>query len=291
MAKPAQNESMVSGAAYPVAWRVLSALLFTVSRGSLAVITALVVLGFVFSPPLLVRVAIFLVLIPGLAAALIRQVFMVDVGIREGGLSVHRRGLFQRGRKIELEQGAIKRVAPWRIPLPGPGLSIFSGLGHERRHYALQTDNPTPLLNAAAPGDNPPPSSLAQAMLVYARARWAAGIARWYHLLFKFGLFGLLPVFVAFRLHQYIMYGGLFGQYYLHGLEPYLSTLVYYWVMILIYLVLYAAFWRGLLEVSALMTARFKPARAMAVRKWGEILVRVLYYGGIPAFIVWRSFG
>ncbi|MGY6587964.1 MAG: hypothetical protein ACXIUB_06690 [Wenzhouxiangella sp.] len=201
---------------YPPGWRLVAATLFLLSRLSPFVIALMFFLGWVISPPLLVRLVLFLMLIPGLMLWLLQRIFAVD-------------------------------------------------------------------------GQYPAPLRLADASLPYARAKAQSRLARWHWPWFKFGVFGLFPVLVVFRLHQNVMYGGLLGQYYLHGLAPWLSSLAYYWIVYTIYLVLFAAFWRGWVELGCWAGARFLPARAGTFRRWGEALALVVYFIGIPAFIVWRS--
>jgi hypothetical protein len=124
--------------------------------------------------------------------------------------------------------------------------------------------------------------------LVYAQAKRIAGLSRWYHILIKFGIFPLLPTIIIFRLHQYVVHGGMFGQYYLHGLQPYLSTFAYHWIIVVIYLVLYASIWRALAEGASLLAARYTPSRAVMVRRWSERGAMLFYYGGVPVLMAIR---
>ena len=119
-------------------------------------------------------------------------------------------------------------------------------------------------------------------------AKQAFGRSRWYHLAAKFPLFALLPTAVLFNAHQHIAYGGLLGQYYLHGLRAYLLTFAVYWVTVAIYLVLYASTWRALGEAAALLAAWTAPSRAARVRRGVEVGCRVLYYGGVPVLLALR---
>src|SRR4030095_10338673 len=84
-------------------------------------------------------------------------------------------------------------------------------------------------------------------------ARWAEARARraptlWSHVVPRFPLFALVPGVILFRTHQWIAYGGTFGQYYLLGLRAYLATFAVYWATVTIYLVLWANLWRLLVE-------------------------------------------
>ena len=57
----------------------------------------------------------------------------------------------------------------------------------------------------------------------------------------KFGLFPLVLALPAFRLHQYIAYGGTFGEFYTFGLQAYLTTFLLWWAAWAIGVVLCAA--------------------------------------------------
>ncbi len=287
MPEPAHEDAVLYASEYPIAWHLIAAVFYAVSRASLFAIMVMILIGFAISPPLLIRLILAFSLLPGMAAALIRFAFAVDVYIREGMLILHRRGLYRRGFKMTVDRGKTERIAPWRIPLPGPGIS-FRMFSADRRGYALQTNNPEKIMHAIgseeeASADGPPRPSI-----VYAQAKRIAGFSRWHHIFFKFGLFPLLPTIILFRLHQYVAHGGMFGQYYLHGLQAYLSTFAYYWIIVLIYLVLYASIWRALAEGASLLAAHYAPSRAVMVRRWSERGAMLLYYGGVPALMAMR---
>jgi apolipoprotein N-acyltransferase len=99
----------------------------------------------------------------------------------------------------------------------------------------------------------------------------------------------VLPASLLFYTHQHIAYGGTFGQYYLEGLVPYLSTLGEYWATTVILLVSYASIWRAAAEI-AVWTAAALAGRtpAFAVRRAVEVACAVAYYGGVPALLALR---
>lgn len=275
-------KSMIQASLYPAAWRMFAAALVAVSRGSLPIILALLVMQNEppVTEPLLVRLILVFVILPGLAAALIRRAFAFDIEYHSGNLI-----LFQRGLRITLDLSVITAINPWRIPLPGPGLSIKTVEEGRPRKYLLQTDNPEGLLNAIGQIGETVSDVAAHPSVVYAQARYAAGIARWYHLLGKFGIFSLLPAIIFFRLHQYIVYGEAFGQYHSEGLTPYLSTFGFYWITMAVYMLLYASIWRVPAEGFSLAAARIVPAHAVTLRCWTERVVMIFYYGGIPVLV------
>jgi hypothetical protein len=98
----------------------------------------------------------------------------------------------------------------------------------------------------------------------------------------------LLPTLILFNAHQFIAYGGTFGQYYLEGIGPYLTSFAEHWVTLVIYLVLYAAVWRGIAEALAMAAAFVGPPQAIATRRIVEIVCRIAYYGGVPLLVALR---
>ncbi len=276
--------------AYPPPWRIIGAVLLSISRGSLPVLLALVL--FSRNPPILplmlMRAFTILVIAPGIAAWLIERAFAVTVEIEGGKLVLQRREL-----RVEIPWSAIARLEPWTIPLPGSGLAVRLQSGRRFR-YGLQVADPTAVLEALVGALEP---EAAQAALqhpstIYAHAKHSGRRWRWYHPLLKFVVFALVPTLPLFRVHQYIAYGGTFGQYYLRGLQPYLQSFAIYWATLIIYLVLYAAVWRGVAEAAALGAAwaapsRAVPSRAARVRRAAEVGCRVLYYGGVPVLLIW----
>src|SRR6059058_2865784 len=127
--------------AYPLGWRIAGALLFAVSRASLPAILALVVLATdpPVTPPMLMRAVVVLALLPGLAARLVARAFVASLSVDDDALVIRRRDL-----RLEVPYRAVARLAPWAVPLPGPGLSVWMQSGRRLRQ-GLQIDDPTPL--------------------------------------------------------------------------------------------------------------------------------------------------
>ncbi len=283
------QQASVRVVAYPPGWRWLSAALAAISRVSLVFIACMIVLGWFISPPLLVRLVFFLALVPGLAVMLLRAVFSAECEVAEGQLFIRRRPFGFRMRTT----GAPVDVQAWRfwsLAAPGPGVSITFAQGDGVRCRALETRQFDGLISALAGSRSANVPRLERASRVYCRAKAESRLARWHWPWLKFGLFGLFPVFVVFRLHQNILFGGLFGQYYLQGPAPWLSSLAYHWIIVTVYLVIYAAFWRAWVELICWLTAGLMPVKADTVRFWGEILALLLYFAVIPGFFVYRTF-
>lgn len=283
--KPQRDDSR-RGAAYPPGWRTVVAALYAASRASLPLIAILVLFGASnqLTPPRLARLVVAFSLLPGLLAGLARRAVAVDLIPTAGRLTLVRRGLVGSDRRVEIDREQVERVEPWRVALPGPGLSIWTA-PTGRRRLDLQTDDPVAVLRALGSAADSVPRAMQTPSLAYAEARRVAVKRSYWRRTLKFGLFPLLPAFIFFRLHQYIVYGGLLGQYYLEGWRPYLSSLVFHWVLALVYLVLYASVWRALAEAVSLLVARWAPERAISLRRWTERAVALAYYAGIPVLI------
>jgi hypothetical protein len=274
--KIATTSSTWRAHAYTPAWRLAAAVLVAVSRGSLLGILLWVVLAPDTVPlfPLL-RPVLLLWALPGTAAALVRRACAAEVTCREDALFLR-----ARDRAIEVPWTSVARVVPWRVPLPGPGVSFDLRSGRRLSH-GLEVADPGALLAAPAAAGAPWAASLlAHPAVAWARARAAARRERWYHRAGKFGGFALLPALVVFNAHQHIAFGGTFGQYYLEGPTAYAHTFAVYWAFAATYLLLWAAAWRAAGEIVAGLGAAVAPSHAARVRRAAEIACRLGYYVG-----------
>ncbi|WNG37482.1 hypothetical protein F0U61_30195 [Archangium violaceum] len=197
--------------------------------------------------------------------------------------------LERRGDRFEIPLSSVVSIQPWRLPLPGAGLSLRMKSGRTFQ-YSPQVSDPLPLLEALG-RHNPELSATARPSLTaFAHARAMIVRQRWYHLAFKFVLFPLLPAGIMFRANQYITYGGPFGQYQMYGLGPYLQSLGTYWTFFTAVLVLLAVLLRVPSELIAFIGAWLSPPHARGVRRFVEVANAVLYYVGFPAFMAARFF-
>lgn len=276
--------------AYPTFWRIFAAVLTAVSRGSLLVFAALLLFldawlntPFRLENPLrLLRAFAYFCLTPAMAVWALEQVFKVGIQFRGDTLVLQRRR-----QRIEIPCGAITRIAPWLVPLPSGGLSLHLQSGR-RFQYGLQIADPVVFIDQIV--DSGAPESVRTASqhpaTVYAQSR-SASSQRWYHRILKFVVLALVPALPLFRLHQWISYGGTFGEYYIYGLKAYLLGLAVYWATASVYLFLYAATLRALAEPVVGIVAHLAPSRTARIRRALEIANRVLYYGGVPLFLLW----
>jgi apolipoprotein N-acyltransferase len=194
--------------------------------------------------------------------------------------------LLQRWRRFEIPYPSIEGVIPWRFPLPpfGVWLRLKSG---RRFPYGLVLARPAAFIEALADAGAPEQIRAAASgfAVQYGQARRGAA-PRWCPPGVGFPLFALVPTLPVFRLHQWIAYGGTFGEYYSYGLEAYLLAFAIYWATFTIYLVLYAAALRVLSESIAFVATAIDPSRMIRVRYATELARRVLYVGGVFLFLV-----
>jgi apolipoprotein N-acyltransferase len=122
----------------------------------------------------------------------------------------------------------------------------------------------------------------------YARARIAVRQRTIDHPIVKFVLFPLVPALPAFRLHQHIAFGGTFGEYYTFGLQAYLTALAIWWASWAIGLLLFAAALRAVIEMGTGLSLVLRPDRTISVRTWLERLGHLLFYIGVPAWLLMR---
>jgi apolipoprotein N-acyltransferase len=267
-------------AVYTRAWRAAVSLLLVVSAVNLPALLAAVVFldDPPVTPPVVIRTFLYFTVVPALAAWLVDRAAAGRAEIRDGTLVLTRRDL-----AIDVPLRSIVRLAPWRLPLPGPGLSLDLASGRRLR-FAIRTDDPA-ALSAEIARAGGPPAIVAAAPVVYAstrRRRSGAALAA------KFGGFALAPAAVLFNLDQHITYGGTLGQYYLEGLGPGLENLVLYWTTVAIYLVCWASLWRAGAEVVVLATSWLVPSWTPGIRRVVEVVCGVAYWIGVPALLVLR---
>jgi hypothetical protein len=266
-------------------WRVMAAVLVTISAVSQPAVLALVVLATdpPITPPILVQLVALFTVAPLVAARWIRRAFLVRIDVSGDHIALRRHDL-----QVEIPDASIARMAAWAVPLPGPGFSLWLRSGRRFR-YGVQLADPGSVLVALSERSVAAARSIrSHPTNAYALARAAGAPWRWYHLVAKFPVFALVPTLVLFRAHQYIAYGGLLGEYYLLGLGAYFRTFAVYWLTLTIYQVLYAGTWRVLAEIACWLSAWWAADHAATVRRAAEISCRVLYYGGVPTILAFR---
>jgi len=274
--------SPASDAAYSRPWRLMIALLVVIGWvGALGMVFALLFLETRLDNPLrLLRTWLVASFAPALAAWLLERAFAATVTVERAVLAVLRRD-----QRIEVPCEAVARLEPWRVPIPGAGLGLVLGSGR-RLAVELRVADPVALVDAMVAAGAAPTlrDDLRSPAAVYGRTRGAP--RRWWRLLLQFPVFALVPALPVFRLHQWIAFGGTFGEYYTYGLQAYLLAFAMQWWTFTIHLVLYATVLRTLAELVVLAAAWLAPARTAAARRVVERAYWFLYVAGVPAFLV-----
>ena len=264
-------------------WRIATALLRLIGAAGLLALLLLMLLreGLQVNSLSQIRLYAWAVLLPLIAAWAIQRVFAAAATV-EGGLLVLR----QRAQRIEIPVASIVLVHVWRLPLPGVGvdLQLVSG-----RRWGIRLADPLLLADALATAGSPLRlDEHSRRIADYAAAR-AAATRRWLdHPLVKFVLFPLIPALPAFRLHQYIAFGGTFGEYYTYGLKAWLIGLLIWWAAWSIGLMLFAAALRIGGEACTLLAQRWRPTQLVEFRYRLEWLLRLAFYFGVPAWLLLR---
>jgi apolipoprotein N-acyltransferase len=276
-------------AVLPVAARVAAGTLRTFARGGLLAMIAALAFGDValqsntFAQ---IRAFVSLFLVPEAAAWCVLRAFAARATIADGLLV-----LSSGGRQLELALADVAGVEPWRLPVPGPGLSLRLASG-ERWRYGLALSRPDAFARLLAPaGVTRARGAPASAARRYGQAAQALRRNRLDAPWIKFGLLPLLLALPAFRLHQHIAYGGTFGEYLTFGLKAYLTTFGLWWAAWIIGVVLCAAALRAAIEAGTLAGVLLAPARALDARRVLERISLAALYLGLPIWLVVRISG
>jgi apolipoprotein N-acyltransferase len=268
--------------AYSTPVRALSVALSVLAVANLVYIGAHIVLdsiqGTRSAPPLAIALgALAFSGAPWLATALISRAVKAAVAVSESAIDVK-----LRGDQYTIPIASIVEIRALKIPFPWPGLVFIMKSGRPFRYRLLLAD-PGLLLSAL-----PIPSAKAAAAhpaVAFGRARSLLVRRGWLYLLFKYGVFPVVFAIIFFRLHQYIVFGGAFGQYHMFGLEAYLKSFATVWVGTVGQLVVYACAVRLAVELLAFPLTWAIPGRAHSLRRAAEIFVYLAYFGLVPAFI------
>jgi apolipoprotein N-acyltransferase len=233
-----------------------------------------------------VRAFAALVLVPEAAAWCVLRAFAARAVVADGLLRLARGP-----RRFELSLARVAAVEPWRLPIPGPGVSLRLADGR-RWHYALATAQAAALAGALAqalPG--PARDRGDSAVAAWARLRDAARRGPLAHPLAKFVALPLALAVPAFRLHQHIAYGGAFGEAYTFGVGAWLAAFALWWAAWTIAVVLCAAALRAAIEAGTFAGVLLAPTRAGAARERLEQLGLAGLYLGLPAWLALRLLG
>jgi apolipoprotein N-acyltransferase len=262
-------------------WRLAAAALRVCAGAGLLAVLLQMLLGEGLQVNSLRQIKLFAaaVLAPALAAWALQRAFALRARVEAGALH-----LAGRGRHTRVELGALTELRLWRLPLPRPGLTLVDADG---RRIGLAFKDPRALLDVLA---HVPGVALSESSPVarWVRARALAWRPWLDHALLKFVLFPLLPALPAFRLHQYIAFGGSLGELYTYGLGAWFGALLLWWVSWAIGMCLLAAAQRALVELTCLLGLWLRPQSQQDLRQVLEWISRAIYYLGVPAWLALR---
>lgn len=267
--------------------RALGALLHTVMLGTLCAFTARFLQEVLagtqeLQPGPLAAGLVVGGLLPLIALGLLRLGTRATVTVGQDGLVLTQQG----GARFEIPFDALESVRPWRLPIPGPGLTLRLRTGRAF-DYGVEVRDPAPLLTAlGARGE-----ARDHALVRYAQARSAKWRRRWYDWGLKYGLVPGVLAGIFFRAHQYISFGGPFGEWQMYGLRAYLLSFARTWLPVFLALLLFGCFWRALAEALCFGAAWLGPKWARHVRTGAEWTCRALYYVALPVFLAVRLLG
>lgn len=272
----------------PPAIRVCIAVLRAFARGNLLWMGAAMLLNDSLRGNTLAQIRLFTgwFVVPEAVAVCLLLAFTARASLDNGILVLNRSG-----RRIALAVNEVRAATAWRLPLPSPGLTLHLTNG-KRWPYGLATQRPYAWANTfqdagLAIADAKPKHWLD----IYGRSREGIRKAWLAHAGIKFGLLPLALALPAFRLHQYIAYGGTFGEFYTFGLKAYLTTLSLWWAAWSIGVVLCAAALRAAIEIGTVAAVLTVPQHALTARQGLERTGLALLYVGLPAWLIWKAFG
>ena len=281
--------SDIAVAVLPDSARVAAGALRAFARASLLGMIAAVALGDVaLQTNTLAQIRVFatLFLAPEAAAWCVLRAFAARAGIVDGALV-----LAGGARRLVLPLAEIAAVEPWRVPIPGPGVSLRLSTGERWRH-GLACAQPLAFARAlAAAGVTSAHAPAPSRAGAWAQASAMSRRTRLDQPLVKFALFPLLLAIPAFRLHQHIAYGDAFGEFYTFGLRAYLTTFALWWAAWIIGVVLCAAALRAVVEAGTLAGIAVAPSRAGDTRLALQRLGLAALYLGLPAWLLLRMSG
>jgi apolipoprotein N-acyltransferase len=182
----------------------------------------------------------------------------------------------------------------WRIPIPGPGVSLRLA-SHGRRSYELALANSADLVALfralAAAGAAPAQESAPSCWTRYEKARLAIRRGRLDHPFAKFVLLPFVLAIPAFHLHQHIAYGSGIGEYTSFGLKAYLTAFAIWWAAWLIGVILSGAVLRVVIETGTLLMVFLRAGQVNDIRRWLERFASATLYLGLPAWLILRIYG
>lgn len=263
-------------------WRVAAGLLRVFAGAGVLWLGYQIVIGEEINPLAQTRMFAGLILAPAIAAWCITRAFKASLKIENGMLLIS-----QSQRSIEMPVKEIVTVKWWKFPLPMTGVNLQLASGKRWSHGIAMT-NPSALIEALLDAGATPELADSKKGFMSAYTHVRASVVRWRmdHLALKYIVYPLVPALPAFRLHQHIAFGGTFGEYYTYGLKAYLTALLIWWASWAIGMALFGALLRVIIETGTVLTMLMRRENAEDVRHWLEIIARLLFFVGVPAWLL-----
>jgi len=224
------------------------------------------------------------VVMPWLLGSMINGFHAYRASIVDEALVFARRGL-----RIEIPLQRIVGLPVWRSNWPMSGVDVRLASGQLWSHSVVVADPlglQRLLVNAGAPLTFDDLSSQARARSASARAFAHHGLLD--HAVIKFVLYPLLLALPAFRLHQVITFGGMFGEWQTFGAGAWWLGLLIWWASWAIGLALLALVLRLVVEAVLMGIKATTSIDVGASRLGGERAIRVVYYLAVPIWFAVR---
>jgi hypothetical protein len=155
-------------------------------------------------------------------------------------------------------------------------------------------DDPDALLRAVADAGSDAASAATRSPAVaHARAlaqwrrRWRIRPV-WLRAAFRYAVWSLIPTCAFVYTHQWIAFGGTWGEWQLYGFRSWAITFARFWLACVVLAVIYGGACRVLASLACWLATPVAPshaARARRVAEWGDALA---YYAGVPALTALR---
>jgi hypothetical protein len=268
--------------------RATGALLWTLTRvgGPLLLLRVFIVFEPPTGPALAVLAFLAALLLLVLAERLLREAQRGAGRVAGGALRIE-----ARGRSLAVPLASIAGLRGWRVPLPVPGIALRAA-DHGRLRIAAE--DPDALLRALADaGVGAAAAAARDPAIAHARAlaSWRQGLRvrpAWLRAAFRYGAWSLIPTCAFVYTHQWIAFGGTWGEWQLYGARSWLITFARFWLACVVLAAIYGGACRALASLAGWLATRVAPsqaARARRVAEWGDAL---LYYAGVPALTALR---
>jgi len=197
----------------------------------------------------------------------------------------------QRRQRIEIAVASITALRAWRLPLPHAGVQLVLASG-KPWSQGLVLNRPQALQRALTAAGAPlaEETGLTASLNLLSENNAAAQKPRLDNAILKFGLFPLLPALAAFHLHQFIAFGGPFGEWLTYGPAAWFGGLAIWWGAWSLGMMLFAAGLRVLIEIMHTAAIAFTPTKSAQIRDALAWFARLAFYVGVPAWLALRLF-